>query len=296
MKKDILYIPLMRKVTANSAKLLCWIPDSIYLKLLFRIRTGRKLNLQNPITYNEKLQWLKIYDRDPKYNQLVDKYEVKEYVANLIGEQYLIKTLGCWKSFDEIDFAGLPDKFVLKCTHDSGGLVICKDKVALDIEEARKKISSCLKKNYYYQNREWVYKDVEPRIIAEEYIEDETSRDLKDYKFFCFNGEVKGLFVASDRPFATKFDFFDADFERLPIQQHYPNSNYEIAKPECFDEMKQIAEKLSQGFKHIRIDLYVVNNKVYFGEMTFFHFSGMERFDPDQVDYEWGKWIEIDRK
>ncbi len=269
-------------------------PDELYLKMLFPLRTGYKLNLKNPQTFNEKLQWLKLNNRKPEMVKMVDKVDVKEYVAKIIGEEYIIPTLGVYNSVDEIDFDSLPNQFVLKCTHDSGGIVICSDKSKLDIEAAKAKLRRGLKVNYYYQNREWPYKQVKPRIIAEQYMVDESGYELKDYKFFCFDGEVKLLFIASDRGSKTeetKFDFFDTDFNHLPFTNGHPNSTKKIAKPQGFEEMKKIAATLSKGHPHIRVDLYDINGKIYFGELTFYHWSGMTPFEPMEWDYKLGEWI-----
>ena len=208
----------IRRVIARVARegVFNCLSDKAFLKLLYWARVGKKLNLKNPKSYNEKLQWIKLYDRKPEYTVMVDKYSVREYIKEKIGEDYLIPLLGVWDSFDEIDFDKLPDQFVLKCTHDSGGLVICKDKSKLDIEKARTKINKCLKRNFYKYNREWVYKDVKPRIIAEKFMVDESGTELKDYKFFCFDGEPKAMFIATDRPHDTRFDFFDMEFNHLP--------------------------------------------------------------------------------
>lgn len=283
----------------NRLKLLNLLSDEAYLKFAFRAKVGKKLDLKDPKTYNEKLQWLKLYNRKPEYTQMVDKYGVKEYVANAIGEEYIIPTLGVWDSFDEIDFDKLPDQFVLKCTHDSGGLVICRDKSKLDKIAAKKKIERSLKTNYYLHGREWPYKNVKPRIIAEQYMEDEKTQELRDYKFFAFDGEVKALFIASDR-FAggeeTKFDFFDENFNHLPFTNGHPNANVLPEKPEMFEEMKELAAKLGEGIPQARIDFYEVNGKIYFGEITFFHWGGMKPFKPEEWDYKFGEWIKLPEK
>lgn len=260
---------------------------------------GKKLNLENPQTFNEKLQWIKLYDRKPIYRTMVDKYEVKKYVADIIGEQYIIPTIGVWNHFDEIDFDTLPDQFVLKCTHDSGGLVIVRDKNEFDKEAARKKIERSLKRNFYWKAREWPYKAVKPRIIAEKYIEDNMSHDLKDYKIFTFNGTAKILYIASERNdinAETKFDFFDADFNHLPFTNGHPNASKIPDKPEKFDTMKMLAEKLSAGIPQLRVDFYEVNGDVLFGELTLFHMSGMEPFDPLSWDRIIGDWIELPKE
>lgn len=201
-----------------------FIPDKMYLQIYYFSRFKKFINFENPKTYNEKLNWLKINDRNPLYTKLVDKYEVKEYVSNLIGKEYIIPTLGVWNNFDEIDFNKLPNQFVLKCTHDSEGIVIVKDKSKLDINLAKEKITNALKNNFYYIGREWPYKNVKPRIIAEKYMEDSKYKELRDYKFFCFNEEPKVMFIASDRASNVKFDYYDLDFNHLDIKQKYQNS------------------------------------------------------------------------
>lgn len=276
-----------------SSKIL---PDKIYLSLKFKYKMGHFLNLENPQTFNEKLQWLKLYNRKPEYTTMVDKHEVKKYVADIIGEEYIIPTLGVWNQFDDIDFDKLPNQFVLKCTHDSGGLVICKDKNNLNLEAAKQKIEKSLKRNYYWSGREWPYKDVKPRIIAEEYMIDESGYELKDYKFFCFNGEPKMMFIATDRGSDTKFDFYDMEFNHLPFTNGHPNANKKIKKPKNYSSMLALAAKLSFGIPHVRVDFYNINGKIYFGELTFFHWSGLVPFEPEEWDYKLGSWLELPRK
>lgn len=272
--------------------------DAFYLKLLFRNRMGKELNLENPVTYSEKLQWMKLYNRDPRYTMMVDKYAVKEYVESVLGKDYIIPTLGVWDRFEDIDFNDLPHQFVLKCTHDSGGLVICTDKSRLDKEDARAKINHALKRKYFLNTREWPYKNVLPRIIAEQYMVDESGYELKDYKFFVFNGEVKAMFIATDRTAETEtcFDFFDRNFNHLPFTNGHPNAQHLIKKPKNFEEMVSVAEKLGKGLPQSRIDLYNINGKIYFGEITFFHWSGMKPFRPEEWDYKFGSWIELPEK
>lgn len=270
--------------------------DREYLERFYKALMKRKLNLDPPTTYNEKLQWLKLYDHNPLYTKLVDKYEVKAYVANMVGSSYVIPTLGIYNSFDEIDFRKLPNQFVIKCTHDSGGLCICKDKNSFDYHSARSKITKSLKTNYYWIGREWPYKDVVPRVIVEEYKEDYSTGELRDYKFFCFNGEVKALFVATDRQKAgtdVKFDYFDEEYNHLAFKQGHENASKLPDKPTHFNEMKEVARKLSEGFPHVRIDLYEANGNVYFGEMTFSHFSGAVPFNPEEYDKIFGDWINL---
>ena len=273
-------------------------PDKLFLKLLFRVRMGRKLNLDNPQTFSEKLQWLKLNNRKPEYTQMVDKVGAKEYVANIIGEEYIIPTIGVWDRVEDIDFDKLPNQFVLKCTHDSGGIVICSDKSKLDIAAAKAKLKRGLKRQFYAQNREWPYKNVKPRIIGEQYMVDESGYELKDYKWFCFNGEPKALFIATDRGIKgeeTKFDFFDAEFNHLPFTNGHPNANREIAKPKSFEKMKELAAKLSAGQPHLRVDFYDIDGKIYFGELTFYHWSGTMPFEPEEWDYKFGSWIKLDK-
>ena len=273
--------------------------DRRFLEKKYFLKFGKRLNLENPQTYNEKLQWIKLYDRNPLYTTLVDKYAVREYIKNKIGEEYLIPLVGGpWKSFDEIDFDLLPDQFVLKCTHDSGGLVICKDKSQLNRQKAKEKLDRNLKRNYYLTGREWPYKNVPPQIIAEQYMEDKQSKDLKDYKFFAFDGEAKAMFIATDRSSSeeTKFDFFDMEFCHLPFTNGHPNAEITPVKPAAFDHMRELAGKLSEGIPQARIDFYDIDGRVYFGEITLFHWGGMVPFEPEEWDKTFGDWINLDQK
>lgn len=267
--------------------------DKLFIKWEFFFAMKYFPNLKKPLTYNEKLQWLKINDIHDEYTSLVDKYEVKKYIKRLIGDEYIIPTLGVWDKFEDIDFNKLPDQFVLKTTHDSGGIIVCKDKSKLDLDYARNKINRSLRHNYYLEHREYPYKNVKPRIIAEQYMVDESGTELKDYKFFCFNGNVKFLFVATDRPYDTRFDFFDTSFKHLPFKQGHPWATKKISRPTRFEEMLDIATTLSKGFPHVRVDLYNINGKIYFGELTFFHFSGNVPFEPKEWDYKIGEWLEL---
>lgn len=269
--------------------------DKAYLKLTYRIRFGEKLDLNNPVSYNQKLQWLKLYDRNPNYIKMVDKIAVKDYVKNIIGEQYIIPTIGVWEKFDDIDFDSMPNQFVLKCNHDSGSVVVCKNKEKLDIIKAKKKLSKALKTDAFYWGREWPYKMVERKILAEKYMEDSYSKELKDYKFMCFNGKVKCSFVGSER-FSNdglKITFFDREWNVMPFERHYPKSLKEIKKPENYEEMIKLAEKLSDGIPFVRVDFYEVSGKIYFGELTFFPGSGWEEFRPREWDDKMGNWIKI---
>lgn len=272
------------------------LPDKWYLFFRFKNRVGYWPHLNHPRTFNEKLQWLKLNDRHAEYTQMVDKIDAKKYVASIIGDKYIIPTLGVWNSVDEIEWDKLPNQFVIKVSSDSGGIVVCKDKQTLDIEKAKEKLTNGWGKNYYVHNKEYPYRDLTPRIIAEEYKEDESGYELRDYKIFCFNGEPKILFVASDRQKAgedTKFDFFDLNWNHLPFTNGHPNSKEHIAKPKNFEEMLEIAKKLSVGIPQVRIDLYNCNGQIYFGEITFFHWSGMTAFDPIEWDFKLGKMIKL---
>ena len=279
----------------SSRGLLNWMDDETYLKFLFKYSMGYPLDLEHPKTYNEKLQWLKLHDRKPLYTQLVDKLAVKDYIAEKLGPEYVVPVIGGpWDSADEIDFDALPDQFVLKCTHDSGGVVICKDKSAFDREAAKAKLAKSLGRNFYWAAREWPYKNVKPRVFAERYLEDE-SGELRDYKFFTFDGTVRALFIATDRSRAeeTKFDFFDSEFRHLPFTNGHPNAPVLPEKPRCFDQMKELAAKLGTGLPQVRIDFYEVNGRVYFGEMTLSHWSGLCPYDPPEWDEIFGSWIHL---
>ncbi|MDD4689306.1 MAG: ATP-grasp fold amidoligase family protein [Eubacteriales bacterium] len=295
--KDVLKNPALVFLTLGHRGFFNWMSDDLYLKISYRIRTGKKLNLSDPKTYNEKLQWIKINDRCSDYTTMVDKYDVKQCVSDIIGEEYIIPTLGVWDKFEDIDFDKLPNQFVIKCTHNSGGVVICRDKSKFDVNKARKTINKCLKNNFYWAQREWPYKNVIPRIIAEKYMEVTGSEDLPDYKFFAFDGEVKALFIATDRYTPgeeTKFDFFDENFKHLDFTNGHPNAKVMPQKPGKFEEMKELASKLSKGIPQLRVDFYEVDGKVYFGEITFFHWSGMTPFVPEKWDYTFGEWISLD--
>lgn len=270
--------------------------DKQYLLFMNHVMMHKKLNLKNPETFNEKLQWLKIYDHNPKYTQMVDKYEAKKYVASIIGEEYIIPTLGVRNSFDEINFDSLPNQFVLKCTHDSGGLVICRNKDKLNLEEIKTKIVACLKQRYYWIAREWPYKNVKPRIIAEKYMENPGDEELTDYKWFCFDGEPKFLYIShglANHETAT-IDFYDMDYKRMPFKRtDYKSSTKDAPKPKSFDEMVLIAKKLSEGIPFVRIDLYEIKGKVYFSEITFCPCAGWMPIEPPEWDLKLGEYITL---
>ena len=270
--------------------------DETYLKLLYLYRKGKRLNLKNPQSYNEKLQWLKINDHNDAYTQMVDKYEAKKYVANQIGDEYIIKTISIWDRFEDIEFDKLPNRFVLKCTHDSGGVVICSDKLTLDKKETSKKLSNRMNINYYYMTREYPYKNIKPKIIAEEYLESDEN-GLYDYKFLCFHGKAEYVFVCTEREKkdGLRITFFDMDWKRLTFRGEDPVSEIEIAKPKNFEKMRELAEKLAKDIPTVRIDFYENNGKIYFGEITFFHASGFEKYEPEEGDYILGNQLDLTR-
>lgn len=268
------------------------LPDYIYLKKLYKIRMGKTLNLKSPTTYTEKLNWLKLYDRRPEYIMMVDKYAVRKYIAKTIGEEYLIALIGCWDSIEDIDFSELPHEFVLKCNHDNG-VIICKNKEELDIEQVKKELRFHLNRNYYKKAREWVYKNVKRKIICEEFMMDESGTGLIDYKFFCFYGKVEMMFIATGRPQNTRFDYFDREFNHLPFVYGHPNAERQINKPENFERMIEIAEKLSQGIPHVRVDLYNINGRIYFSELTFYDGAGFETFEPECWDEIVGSYLKL---
>lgn len=275
-----------------------WMSDELYLKCLYRGRMGKKLNLENPKTFNEKLQWLKLYDRRLEHTMMADKYLVRDYIAQVLGEEYLIPLLGVWENPDEIDFDKLPDRFVLKCNHNSGvGMCICKDKSKLDIDKVRRDLRKGLSQDYYLVHREWPYKNIPRKIICEQYMEDSSQKDsLTDYKFFCFNGVADCVMVCLDRFSGdTKFYFFDKNWKlkRLNIRGKNAPEGFTIPKPSCMDEMFRIAEKLSTGLPFSRIDLYECNGKVYFGEITFFPDSGFDANLLPETDQYFGEMIDL---
>lgn len=277
-----------------------WLSDKAYLKIQYRCLCGKPLNLKNPQTFNEKLQWLKVYDHNPEYSKMVDKYEAKKYVASIIGEEYIIPTLGVWDSIDDIDWDSLPDQFVLKCTHDSGGLVVCRDKYKFDKTAAIKKLKASFSRDFYYSSREWPYKNVKPRVIAEKYMEDTPLNpavtDLTDYKFFCFDGDPKFCQVIRDRHTKETIDFYDMDWnhqEFVGLNPVASNGLTPVARPKHLDVMTEICKKLSKGIPFSRIDLYVINDKEYFGEVTFYPYGGMGVFTPNDWNTRIGDLINL---
>lgn len=287
---------LIRIKDFSEQHVLKYLDDKTFLKLYYRIFTGGRLNLENPRTFNDKLQWMKLYNQRSEYTVMVDKYLAKEYVAKKIGEQYIIPLLGVWDSPEEINFDELPNQFVLKCNHNSGmGMYICKDKSTLDIDKVKKGLKRGLNENFFLHGREWAYKNVPKKIIAEEYMTDESGYELKDYKIFCFNGVPKLIEVDFDR-FTTghKRNLYTTSWEFMNAEIKFKNvPNKKINKPECLDKMLELARKLSEGIPHVRVDLYVINQKIYFGELTFYHESGLADFRPKSLGITLGDYIKL---
>ena len=272
--------------------------DEEYLKIRFQYKLDQKLNLTEPKTFNEKIQWLKIHDHNPAYTEMVDKLAVKKLIAEKLGEDCVLPVLGVWDKFEEIDFDQLPDQFVLKCTHDSGGVFVCTDKASFPMEEAREKIHASMKRDFYLRTREWPYKNVPRKIFAEQYVDDGHGSDLTDYKFYCFHGEPKFCQVISDRRSVEKIDFFDMDWNlqpftgiMLPHKPHNPN----VTKPESFSEMREAARLLSQEIPFVRVDFYDVNGKMYFGEITFYPGSGFGYYKPEEWNEILGSYIDLQK-
>lgn len=269
-----------------------FLPDALYLKWVYQGSTGRKLELSDPQRYSQKLQWMKLYDRNPRYTTMVDKAEAKNWAAKIIGPQHIIPTLGLWERFDDIDFDALPARFVLKCTHDSHSAIICRDKSRLDKAAAKKQLEKALKRRFYYEGRQWPYKNVPPRILAEPYMENKATGDLRDYKFFTFQGQPRVMYIATGRGTGETYgDFFDMEFNHLDLNIDHVCAPTPPEKPALFEQMKQAAQALAQGTPQVRVDFYEVDGQFYFGEMTFFHCSGFVSFQPDSWDTQFGQWM-----
>lgn len=283
---------IISRVLRTNPKRFSFLSDKSYLQFKYFAAFGKTINFSNPKSFNEKLQWLKVNDRRSSYTKMVDKHKVKDYIANKIGSEYIIPTLGVWDNFDDINFDALPNQFVLKCTHDSGGIIICKDKKSFDMISAKKKIEKSLCCCFFWMGREWPYKNVKPKIIAEQYM----GENLNDYKLFCFNGIPKMTLVCSDR-FAVdglKEDFFDENWVHISVKRPgHENSNSIIECPKQYELMKALAADLSYGIPFSRIDLFEIEGKVYFGEITFYPASGFDGFEPNEWDITFGEWIKL---
>ena len=271
------------------------IPDRIYLQIVYFRHFKKFIDFDNPKTFNEKIQWLKLNYRKEEYTNLVDKYRVKQYITKLIGEEYVIPTLGVWKNVDDIDFKSLPEKFVLKCNNDSGGIVICKNKKDFDEVKAKSFLKERLKNNGYWYGREWPYKNVKPCIIAEKYMEDSISKDLKDYKFFCFNGSMEFFDIDIDRFIEHRSNYYDRNGNFLPFGKTYcpPDYTKKIEMPKNLDKMIELAETISHNTVLSRIDFYEIDGQVYFGEITFYPGSGFSPFTDEKWDYKLGDMIDL---
>lgn len=298
MNKLVFYF--FRAIDAINIKNI--LPDKIYLKIKYYKENGTKLDLSQPKTFSEKLQWLKLYDRKPLYTTLVDKYAVKQYVGKIIGEEYIIPTYGIWENFDDIDFSTLPKQFVLKCTHDSGSIVICKDKESFDFYNAKRILCKAMKRNYYWSGREWPYKNVKPQIIAEKFMSNYSDNDLTDYKIFCFNGQAKYCQVIANRHSNETIDFYDEDWIKLPFigltqyTQKVQHSQSVQCAPHNYRQMLHFASILSDNIPFARIDFYEIEGKLYFGEITFFPTGGTGHFEPDEWNYTIGDLIELPKQ
>lgn len=280
--------------------------DKYYIKVIWKQIMGYPLDLHHPKTFNEKLQWMKLYDRNPLYTDLVDKLKVKEWVAERIGAEHVIPTLAVYDSVDEIDISQLPNQFVLKCNHDSGGVVICSDKQNFDFELAKRKVNKSFCHNFYWDFREWPYKNVDRKIFAESFLTDKKAQKplncntkcafegLKDYKFFCFDGVPRIMYIANDRAEYATTDFFDMEGHLLPVFMKDSPSSIPPLLPSHFEEMKTFAEVLSAGLRQVRVDFYEADDMVYFGEMTFFHSAGFSEVHPKEWNMRMGNWIRLD--
>lgn len=280
--------------------LLDWMPDKPYLELRYRIEFGRKLDLKHPRLFSEKLQWLKLYDRNPLYTKLADKYEVREWVAERIGASCLIPLLGVWERPEDVDYSRLPAAFVLKCTHDSGGVEICRDQAVWNRAQAEQRLRKHFARKFYYMLREWPYKNIKPRIIAEQYLSDDSGEGLRDYKFYCFSGQPRLCQVIGNRDTRETIDFFDMDWQHLPFSgmrmPACPNDAVQPACPEHFGRMNELAQTLAKDLPFVRVDLYSIRGSIYFGEMTFYPYSGFGRFSPDEWNTIIGDMLTLPEK
>lgn len=285
-----------RNIRLAILNLLKIIPDEPMIRLEYRLKIGKKLHLNPPITFNEKLQWLKLHDRNPIYTMMADKYGAREFVKNIIGEQYLVPIYGVWDDVKQIPFEELPEEFVLKCTHDSGSVIVCRNKKELNIEETKKFLSSRLKKNSFWYGREWPYKNIKPQVIAEKLLKVDKYENLPVFKIFCFDGNPKIIQqLLNDKQANETVDYFDIDWNRLNMIQRFPNSVQPIEKPARLDEMLDIARKLSKGIPFVRIDLYEVKEKIIFSECTFYTDAGYSVFEPEEEhwDEKLGEWLKL---
>ncbi len=295
MNKDKKTSKLLKKCYLFVEKACWFIPDEYWIRFRFLMLMGRRCNLKNPRSFSEKIQWLKLNEHFDEYTTWCDKIECKSLAKSFVGEEHIIPTIGVWDRFEDIDFSKLPDKFVLKCNHDSGGIVICRDKTKFDYKAAEKKLKSCLKRDYYLNGREWPYKNIKRKILAEPYIESEEGRnELTDYKLMVFNGKVRCSFTCTDRySGGLKVTFFDNAWNMLPFDRKYPRSRVMIEKPQSYEWMVEVSERIASKWRFARIDFFEVDGMPYLGEVTFYPGSGMERFYPEKWDFELGSWLEL---
>ena len=270
------------------------LPDKCYIQRMYYVKLGKKLHLKHPVLFNEKLNWMKLYYRNEEFTRMADKYEVRQLVKKKIGGEYLIPLLGVWNSVEEISFDTLPKQFVLKCTHDSASVVICKDKQYFDVEEAKKKLAACMNTNYFWASREWPYKKIKPRIIAEQYMVDESHTELKDYKIYCFSGKPELIQVDFGRFTKHERNLYTTEWEYIQERFEYPNNpEVQIRKPEHLKEMLELASKLAGNIPSVRIDFYSINGRIYFGEITFYQEGGFGRFEHESFEKKLGDLIRL---
>lgn len=281
---------------AASKGLTDWVPDELHLKAMYRATMGKRLNLEDPVTFNEKLQWLKIHDRNPLYTTLVDKYRVKQWVADRIGEEHVTPTYAMWEHVEDIDISGLPERFVLKTNHDCGGVVICRNRAAFDLGAAKEKMAEHLKTNYFWRTREWPYKDVAPCIFAEEYLDSGESGDLHDFKILCFDGEPKFIELHKGRFSQHSQDWYDVNWNKLDIPQPgLLQSSEPDEPPVCLDKMVNLSRVLASGIPHVRVDWYVTDGRLLFGEMTLYDGAGFDGFERPGDDLMLGSMIDLNK-
>lgn len=266
--------------------------DETYLKVIYKFQFGKALNTNNPITFNEKLQWLKLNNRKPVFTTMVDKYRVKDYIKNIIGEEYVVPVYGAWDNAEEIDWDSLPNQFVLKCNHDSSSVTIVKNKVDCDKNAIIEKLNRSLRTTYYYGAREWPYKNVKPTIFAEKLLDDNSGEELRDYKFWCFNGKPTYMYITNKGSFVRE-NFYDMDFKPVDINHGFYRTVPEYNKPDKFEDMKVLAAKLSKDIPFLRVDFFCINGHIYFSEFTFYDWGGMRKFVPEDLDYQLGELIKL---
>ena len=281
---------LIKRIAKSPTRIL---PDKGYVFLDYIRKLHTIPDLKQPKSFNEKLQYIKLYDHNPKYTKMVDKLAMREIIKEKIGEGYTVPVLGIWNSFDEIDFNTLPERFVLKCNHDSGSYIICPDKGSLDLDKAKKKISVALKHDYYYQNREWIYKDIKPLVFAEQFLTDNETDFLWDYKCFCFNGKPRLMYIEKEAADNKTAAFFDMDKNFLDLEIDDPRPSVPPVLPDCFDSMKDISAILSEGIPFLRVDFFCIKGKIYVGEMTFFHDGGFAKIREQEWNLKMGSWIDL---